>query len=98
MQQLMSEGAEQAQIERESRGLGGAAAGVPVGAAAVAVAPPTVGGTTLAVAVPLALGAGTVAPAVGPGAAGAAPAAPRLAGPAGCWVLDEPIVGHEAPR
>eukprot|EP00972_Heterocapsa_arctica_P052970 7799277-Heterocapsa_arctica.AAC.1 len=48
MQQLMSEGAEQAQIERESRGLGGVAAGVPVGAAAVAVAPPAVAVPALA--------------------------------------------------
>eukprot|EP00972_Heterocapsa_arctica_P083432 12294322-Heterocapsa_arctica.AAC.1 len=62
----MSEGAEQAQIERESRGLGGAAAGVPVGAAAIAVAPPVVAVPVLAAAVPLALGGAAGAPAVGP--------------------------------
>jgi hypothetical protein len=92
MAQLMSEGAEQAQIERESRGLGGAAAGVPVGAAALPVAVPAGPAPALAiVAVPVG------APAAAAPVAGAGPAGrlPRVVAAGGRWVLDEPIVGHE---
>ncbi|CAK0891757.1 unnamed protein product, partial [Prorocentrum cordatum] len=85
--QLLAEGERHAQVERASRGLA-----APPGAAARAgpggVAPVAVP-TPLPVAVPPA-----------PGVA-AAPPPPRLAGPAGAWVLDEPVdtfvLGQEVP-